>query len=140
MSESTAAEIKGEGIRVMYKITSKICLSGDVGIYGNMFGGKLLSIMDEAAAIYARLYTREERIVSRHFSGVEFHSPIKVGEILEVYADNPRRGVTSFSFDIIVIAGLNQNRRFQASCVFVALDPAGHKKPIDWSRAGEPEV
>lgn len=116
----------------MYKISSKICLSSDVGVYGNMFGGRLLALMDEAAAVYARLYTGEKRIVSRNFSGVEFHSPIKEGEILEVFADNPRHGRTSFTFDIHVIVG--ENRRFCATCVFVALDEEGKKKEIDWSR------
>ncbi len=119
----------------MFKITSKMCLNGDVGIHGNMFGGRMLSLMDESAAIYAKLYTGEEHIVSRKFSGVEFHSPVKLGDILEVYAANPKRGNTSFSFDIVVIVG--STRRFEASCVFVAVDSDGNKKPIDWSKAKE---
>ena len=113
----------------MFKITSKMCLNGDVGIHGNMFGGRLLSLMDESAAIYARLYTGEANIVSRKFSGVEFHSPVKLGDILEVYADNPKHGNTSFSFDIIVT--VDSARRFEASCVFVAVDKDGYKKSID---------
>ncbi len=122
-----------EARAIMVKITSKMCLNDDVGVYGNMFGGRLLSIMDESAAIFARLYTGEKRIVSRKFSGVEFHSPVKLGEILCVYADNPKHGTTSFSFDIVVI--VNETRRFQASCVFVAVDADGRKKTIDWSHA-----
>ncbi len=119
----------------MFKITSKMCLNGDVGIHGNMFGGRLLSLMDESAGIYAKLYTGEDHVVSRKFSGVEFHSPVKLGDILEVYAANPKRGNTSISFDIIVIVG--STCRFEASCVFVAVDKEGHKKSIDWSRAQE---
>ena len=119
----------------MFKITSKMCLNGDVGIHGNMFGGRLLALMDESAAIYAKLYTREKHIVSRKFSGVEFHSPVKLGDILEVYADHPKRGNTSFSFDIIVI--VDSTRHFEASCVFVAVDENGTKKSIDWSKAQE---
>ena len=83
----------------MEKITSSICLTGDIGTSGNMYGGRLLYLMDEAAAIYAMRSTGEKRMVSRKFSEVEFTSPVHVGEILEFYADNPHRGRTSFSFD-----------------------------------------
>ncbi len=117
----------------MEKITSKMCLNGDVGIHGNMFGGQLMYLMDEAAAIYAVQYTGVKRIVSRKFSAVEFHAPVRRGEILEFFADNPKRGNTSFSFDIIV--KVEGNRRFQSSCVFVAIDENGEKTPIDWDRA-----
>lgn len=119
----------------MYKITSKICLSGDVGVNNNMFGGHLLAVMDEAAAIYAKQYTGCKRLVTRCFSGVEFKYPIHEGEIYELYADNPKRGKTSFSFDIVVLVG--QNRHFSASCVFVAIDENGNKQEIDWSKARE---
>lgn len=114
----------------MEKITSSICLTGDIGTSGNMYGGRLLYLMDEAAAIYAMRSTGEKRMVSRKFSEVEFTSPVHVGEILEFYADNPHRGRTSFSFDIIVM--VEQVRRFSGSCVFVALDENGVKKPIQW--------
>lgn len=117
----------------MYKITSRICLNSDVGVHGNMFGGHLLAVMDEAAAIYAKMYTGVRRIVSRSFSGVEFRYPIREGEIFELFADNPRRGKTSFTFDIIVLVG--ENRRFNATCVFVAVDENGNKQEIDWSKA-----
>ncbi len=117
----------------MEKISSSLCLNSDIGVSGNMYGGRLLYLMDEAAAIYAMRHTGEPRIVSRKFSGVEFHSPVTLGEVLEFYADNPRRGNTSFSFEIIVL--VNGERRFSSSCVFVAVDARGNKKPIDWSFA-----
>ncbi len=121
----------------MYRIATRICLTGDIGISGNMFGGRMLEIMDESAAIYARIYTGGQRMVSRKFSGVEFRAPVKLGEILEIYAGNAKHGNTSLSFDVIVIAG--ETKRFQAECVFVATDEHGAKTPVDWSRAKDPE-
>ena len=114
----------------MEKISSHLCLYGDIGVSGNMYGGRLLFLMDEAAAIYARKATGEARIVTRRFSAVEFKQPVKVGEILDFYAENPVCGTTSFSFDIVVM--VCSCRRFEASCTFVALDQNGCKKAIDW--------
>ena len=117
----------------MEKISSHLCLYGDIGVSGNMYGGRLLFLMDEAAAIYARKATGEARIVTRCFSAVEFKQPVKVGEILDFYAENPRPGNSSFSFTIVVM--VKNCRRFEADCTFVALDMNGGKKSIDWKNA-----
>jgi len=117
----------------MFKISTKICLNGDLGIDGRMYGGKMLFLMDEAAAVFAKIYTQEPSIVTRRFSAVEFSTPVFLGDILEFWADEPKRGTTSVSFVIkVFVAGVE---RFRADCVFVALDEQGHKKPIDWARA-----
>lgn len=110
---------------------SYLCLTSDLGVSGNMFGGRLMSLLDQAAAIYATQTTLEPRVVSRKFSEIEFKSPVNVGDILEIYAGNPRKGHTSIAFDVVVSVG--RVERFHASCVFVATNPDGSKKAIDWS-------
>ena len=117
----------------MEKISSHLCLYGDIGVSGNMYGGRLLFLIDEAAAIYARKATGESRIVTRRFSAIEFKQPVKVGEILDFYAEDPVPGNTSFSFSIVVM--VRNCRRFEASCTFVALNHDGSKKNIDWKHA-----
>lgn len=37
----------------MELITTKICMTGDLGVSGNLFGGVMMSILDEAAAAYS---------------------------------------------------------------------------------------
>ena len=114
----------------MEKISSSICLAGDIGVSGNMYGGRLLYLMDEAAAIYAMRYSGEKRMVSRKFSEVEFRYPVHTGDVLEFYADNPVRGTTSLSFDILVMVdGL---LKFHSNCTFVAVGEDGRKKVINW--------
>lgn len=114
------------------KISSRLCLGSDIGNSGNMYGGRLLYLMDEAGAIYAMQTACEPRMVSRRFSEIQFSSPVHPGEILEFYALHPRKGNTSFSFDIEVrVEGVP---RFHASCTFVAVDENGRKKVIDWSK------
>jgi len=116
----------------MIKITSHLCLGSDIGVSGNMYGGRLLYLMDEAAAIFAQRYTGVKRLVTRSFSGVDFHSPSKLGDILDFYADNPVKGNTSVQFDLLVL--VEGEQRFSSHCVFVAVDEAGRKTPIDWTR------
>ncbi len=116
-----------------YKISSKLCLNFDLGVNGNMFGGRLMALMDEAAAIFAIQSTGEKNVVSRNFSAVEFRYPVKLGDILEFWACNPKRGKTSIAFDLeVLVDGI---KRFTASCVFVAVDEHGNKKEIDWDSA-----
>ena len=117
----------------MEKVLSHLCLYSDLGVSGNMYGGKLLQLMDEAAAVYAIESTGESDIVTRAFSAVEFKSPVKPGEILDFYAEDPVCGRSSFSFTIAVL--VRGVRRFEARCTFVAVDPGGGRKNIDWEKA-----
>ncbi len=116
----------------MIRISSHLCLGSDIGVSGNMYGGRLLYLMDEAAAIFAKRYTGAPRLVTRSFSGVDFHSPCKLGDILDFYADNPVKGNTSVQFDLLVL--VEGEQRFSSHCAFVAVDENGRKTPIDWNR------
>ena len=37
----------------MELVTTKICMALDLGVHGNLFGGSMMSFLDEAAAAYA---------------------------------------------------------------------------------------
>ena len=37
----------------MELVTTKICMALDLGVHGNLFGGSMMSFIDEAAAAYA---------------------------------------------------------------------------------------
>jgi acyl-CoA thioesterase YciA len=41
---------------MMKLINKKICMGKDIGIHGNVFGGFMMSWIDEAAAAYATEY------------------------------------------------------------------------------------
>lgn len=115
------------------KVTSKMCMTRDVGINGNLFGGNMLAWMDEAAAIYAMMATGEPNMVSVRFAEIVFRSPVKEGEVLNFYCENPRQGHTSFTFDIS--AEVNCEERFRTECTFVAVNEHGSKKVIDWPKS-----
>ena len=111
---------------MMERINSHLCMTSDIGMSGNLFGGKLMAWMDEAAAIYAMKITSEKYVVTRRFSECLFTHPIHLGELAEIYCGNHKRGRTSVSFSIDV--RVDDESRFQAECTFVAVDEHGNKK------------
>ena len=48
----------------MELITTYICKKGDEGVHGNMFGGTLLALIDDAAASYASQICDTQKIVT----------------------------------------------------------------------------
>lgn len=114
-------------------ITQKICMTKDIGINGNLFGGNMMAWMDEAAAIYAGRWSQEPRLVTLKYTEIVFQRPVRVGDHVEFYGHNRRLGRTSISFDLEGLVG--GQRVFHTNCTFVAVDNQGRSKPIDNPRA-----
>jgi len=115
------------------KITTHICKTMDLGVSGNLFGGQLMYWLDEAAAVYAIHAANEQRMVTLRFSEAVFRKPIKAGELIEFFCEDPKKGHTSISFRVIV--KVKEEIRFEAECTFVAIDENGKKKNIDWENS-----
>lgn len=118
-------------------VTRKLCMTKDVGCNGNLFGGNMLSAIDEAAAIFAHLYTGEKSMVTVKFSELVFKKPVKVGEIIEFECELIEMGRTSIKFKIEAkrrwgCAKMTTDSEVVCSteCVFVAIDENGHSKEI----------
>lgn len=58
---------------------------GDTNPYGTAFGGKILALMDRAAALAASRYGRQQ-FVTASLSDFEFIAPVRQGEVAEVSA------------------------------------------------------
>lgn len=114
------------------KVTSKICMTKDVGLNSYLFGGNMMAWADEAAAIFARQVTKEDNLVTMKFGEFLFKKPVKVGDIVEFLCDNPHIGNTSVSFQ--VYAYVKDVVVLETSCVFVAIGEDGHSKVIDKSK------
>ena len=109
------------------RVSAFICMTKDIGTGGNLFGGVMLAWMDEAAAIYASS-TTGMRMVTLKYSEIVFRRPVRVGDLVEFYAGNPRVGRTSFTFDL---EGRVRNEVvFHTSAIFVAIDEDGRPMPI----------
>ncbi|MDH7798715.1 MULTISPECIES: acyl-CoA thioesterase [unclassified Beijerinckia] len=101
--------------------------------YGTLFGGHALSLMGKAAFIAA---TRRARcaVVMATSDKIEFHEPVRVGELVELTATVERVGRSSMTVVVDVIAeALVTGRRCLAvrgSFEMVAVDAAGRPTAI----------
>lgn len=100
---------------------------------GAIFGGVILSLIDEAAFVEA-LRQRNHRYVTVAFNGVEFHKPVLVGDVLSLYAQTTRVGRSSLTVRVNVRAFRPEADQTidvtSAEVVLVAVDHSGQPVPI----------
>jgi len=105
----------------------------DMNGNGDIFGGWVLSRMDQAGGI-AAVERARGRAVTIAVEAMTFIRPVKVGDVLEVYTEVESIGRTSMKIHIEAWA-----RRFQthaaekvtdATFTFVAIDDDGKPRPI----------
>ena len=75
----------------------------DTNPQGTIFGGVLLSLIDQAAWIEA-LRQASRRYVTVAMDSIEFKQPVHVGDILSLWAHTTRVGRTSISVHVDVRA------------------------------------
>lgn len=109
-------------------VSQKICMTKDIGVNGNLFGGNMMAWMDEAAAVFATHYTGERRLVTLKYSEILFRRPVHVGDLVDFRAHNPALGRTSITFDIE--GAVKGEVVFRTTCTFVGLDEHGKPKPL----------
>ncbi len=67
----------------------------DLNANGSLFGGKLLSWIDEEAALYTIIQFENNRVVTKYMSEINFMSSAKQGDIVEIGMDVVKFGKTS---------------------------------------------
>ncbi len=118
----------------MELITTKICMKSNIGVHGNLFGGTMLSWLDEAGAAYACQLAKSTMMVTKLMSKVEFCRPVKVGRIVKVYGKMIKMGVTSVAINLEARSHNPQTGKQKIVCstdmVFVRIDDDGDALPI----------
>ena len=84
----------------MELITTYICKTFDIGIHNNMFGGTIMSIIDDAAASFASQICDTPRLVTIKFDELVFKKPVNIGSILKIYGKVIKFGNTSIELYI----------------------------------------
>jgi acyl-CoA thioesterase YciA len=67
-----------------------------------MFGGTILSIIDDASAAYVSQICDTQRVVTLKIDELLFVKPVKVGNILKVYGEVVNFGTTSITIYVEV--------------------------------------
>ena len=81
----------------MELITHKICMTRDIGVHGNLFGGMMLAWVDEAAAALATKVCHTPNMVTIKIEEVVFKKAVKVGMQIHIYGEVSHVGNTSIS-------------------------------------------
>lgn len=108
--------------------TTQLVLPNDTNQLGNLLGGTLMHWIDIAAAIAAQRHSGRV-CVTASVDELNFHDPIKLGEIVTLQASLNRAFHTSMEVGVMVTASplhADQPRRAtNAYLTFVALDEDG---------------
>lgn len=121
------AESRDPAIRVT-------AMPADANAYGDIFGGWLMSLMDSGAGLVAARHSKG-RAVTVAMDGMQFHSPVKVGDEVSVYCEIARVGRTSMA---IAVEAWRRERHSEeavkvteATFTFVAVDEAGRPRAVE---------
>lgn len=128
------AEIKGlsEG-KLIYR-SAKLCMTKDLGLHGNMFGGKMMALLDEVTSIFACEICDTPRMITKKIEEVIFDRPVKVGQIIKIYCGIEKIGNTSITINVEA-RGYNVYTEVESivcstRMIFVRIDDDGSPIPI----------
>lgn len=122
-----------EGVPVKHSqvFMTELVLPNDTNQLGNLLGGRLMHWIDIAAAIAAQRHCGRV-CVTASVDELDFHTPIKLGEIVTLQASLNRAFRSSMEVGVLVTAqglGSTTVRRANNSYLtFVAIDE--HGKPV----------
>jgi acyl-CoA thioesterase YciA len=111
-----------------------VLLPRDTNPQGTIFGGIILSYIDQAGAVEARKVA-PRKFVTVAMREVEFHQPVFVGDVVSFYTQTTRVGRTSVTVQVEVEAMRASDPKkivkvTSAEVVYVAIDDHGHPMAV----------
>jgi acyl-CoA thioesterase YciA len=80
-----------------------VMMPKDTNAHGTIFGGVILSYIDQAGAVEAKKY-RTQFLVTVTMREIVFHQPVYVGDLVSFYTELVRIGNTSITVRVEVVA------------------------------------
>ncbi|MFO8007918.1 MAG: acyl-CoA thioesterase [Candidatus Brocadiia bacterium] len=103
--------------------------------YGNLFGGRVLAVIDELAFIACARTYPGRNFVTRAVRDAEFTAPARLGDMLEFRFGVESVGRTSVTVRVAMIIRDGQTGReaqsFDGAVVMVCVDDAGEPTPVE---------
>ena len=123
----------GKPVRESASEYSELALPNDANGLGNVLGGKVMHLVDMAAAIAAMRHSRQP-VVTASVDSLHFLHPVHIGELIMVRASVNRVFRTSMEVGVKVVTEKlltgQQRHTCSAYLTFVALDKEGRAIPI----------
>lgn len=121
-----------------YRLSLRVMtMPRDTNHSGTVFGGVIMSLIDQAAYAQARTHGLH-RWVTVAVEKIEFHAPVFTGELVTLRTRTVRAGRTSVSVHVIVEAERVATRQVvkvtEATVTMVSVDAA--RKPIPFDSPG----
>jgi len=105
----------------------------DTNPYGTIFGGVILSYIDQAGFVEARRHGAH-RWVTASIERVDFHAPVQLGDIVNLYSQTQRTGTKSVTVRVEVEAERHDTGKAvsvtSATLTLVAVDASGRPIPF----------
>ena len=113
-----------------------ILMPKDTNALGTIFGGIILSYIDQAGAVEAHRHVPlPGRLVTVAMREVVFHSPVFVGDLVSFFTETLRVGRTSVTIKVTVEAerwtGTGRVKVTEAEVVYVHVDRDNQPVPIE---------
>ena len=111
-----------------------VMMPRDTNPAGTIFGGIILSYIDQAGAVEMRRHS-DKKFVTVAMHEVKFIAPVFVGDLVSFYTETVKIGTTSLTVRVTVEAKRGQAphetaRVTQAEVVYVAINKAGRPVPV----------
>lgn len=123
----------GKTVRESLLIMAQLMNPEDANPAGNVHGGVIMKLIDNAAGCVAVRHCRCN-VVTASIDRLDFHNPVFVGDLVTLRSSLNYAGKTSMELGVRVEAEnlLTGKRRHTASAylTFVALDAQGHPTPV----------
>ena len=118
----------------MQLISTHICKGKNIGVHGNLFGGIMLSWLDEAAAAFACQVCDTPRMVTVKLSETVFRKPVRPGHLIKIYGEVIKIGDTSAVIKLEARRHSTYNGTQRLVCdteiTFIRVDGDGEAIPI----------
>ena len=132
-NSASSEELAGKPVSASRTEMTEVVLPQDANVFGNILGGRVMHLVDIAAAITAHRHCRSIAVTAS-VDHIDFRNPIRIGEVITLKASLNRAfhtsmeiGVKVFSEDILTG---EKKHTTSAYVTFVALDEDHRPKPV----------
>lgn len=118
----------------------KLIKPQDLNAHGTLFGGSVLSWIDEESAIFVSCQLGRGNLVTKFMSEIDFVSSAKLGDIIEIGMETVRFGTSSITVRCVVRNKFSKDTILKIDkIVFVHLDEEGHPAPHGVTHENAPQ-